>query len=1150
MSAAPLPVADQAGRDRAATDLGSNLVVIAGAGTGKTSLLIERALTAIAGGHIRIEQLAAITFTEKATAEMKTRLAGSLEELWTIAGGGTPSAGGDVRVARSVFHRLADRPGFDAQEVADRVQEALHHLDRVAVRNIHGLCADLLRAFPRASGVDPGFSVDPGEAYAALLDEQWPRFLAAELGEEAPRSDLWARLLARVDLNTVATVGRDLARFAIPLALLTPRSAPPPPGELFRAEIDQLIADLDALLQRREEINPGRSTFATALEELGEGLTLLRDGGTAGLDTTLAAGGAVARRIGMKSAPRPSSKVASDVAGPARRTAAAAHELLRACATIDEDLTGDLLEAVAPFARHAREMALARGLVTFDALLHLTRDLLRDNPEVRDAIRSRYRLLLVDEFQDTDPVQYEIVLFLAEVDGGRSVDSYRAELAPGRLFIVGDPKQSIYRFRGADHAEFERATQRVLTAGGTALDLVANFRSVPGVIDAINALFTGPDTVWTAGPRQPPYVPLIGTRPAAEGDPPVEIWTVDPEAARNAASRRKAEGQIIAAEIAAAVAGPGGFAYGDFSIVFGALINLAAYLRPLRDLRIPFVIEGGHGFLQRPEVQAFRALLSALARPGDPIAFLAFLRSPAGAVTDVELAAYAAEHGTWTWQEARPDASRFPGLARARERLARLHDEIRSLPVDTAVHRILSRSDLLTLSAGTFEGAQGVANLRRLAGTAARLARDGGLSLHQVVETIDTGRAPELEGEASIEDEGRDAVQILTIHKAKGLENRVVIIPDLARQKPARRSDRRRAATLVRTSGHGQHVGVQIGRKSDHRVNAARLWLERENRRHEEAERVRLLYVALTRAADRAIVLAAGSRRPAPLIQALRAWGYDSAAPPDDGALLAGGCVRHRYVSPRRLSPAETGEPAAAVGAAVSAWNAAVSAAHRQSRRPLRSPSSLHDEASTPAGHHDSASRHQDGSREDRVQQATPDAGALGRCTGICVHRVLETWDGEANTLPMRLAQAARQAAARAGIDEAQVEQEARRVLSAFVTSPLAERFRQAHRVIRELPVLAPAADGSTWTGTIDLLLEDPDGNWFVIDHKTDRTSDPSTLRDRHGEQLSLYALAVAQALGLSEPPRAEIWHLRSGRAIPVDPTRARVALPPPPAPG
>jgi len=1005
-------------RMHAATDFDRNLVVIAGAGTGKTSLLVERILTAVGTGRLAIDRLGAITFTERAAGEMRQRLAEGLERLLIATQPGhehDPAHEGD-----RAFVHLAGRFAVAPSEVAGRALSALRHLDRARVETIHTFCAGLLREHPLEAGVQPDFAVDPGEMQATVLDEVWERFVSRELGSDVARPELWNRVLApRRSLERLRELGYALASFSIPEELLSSATA----STIDRSETAEL--------------------------PMGSGVS-----------------------------------------------------------RIDPDLLGDLTEAVRPFALEAREELLRRGYVTFDGLLVLARNLLRDHAEVRESLKRRFLMLLVDEFQDTDPLQYEIVLYLGEKEGLSAPAAYDAVLEPGRLFVVGDPKQSIYRFRGADYDAFQRAVSRILDGGGRLLRLTANFRSVPEVIAPVNALFSEPDSVcWKRSDRQPDYDAIAAVRPRAGDGPRVETWTVDAGPGALAADRREAEGKIVAEAILRMVE-TGAARYDQITILLRVFTQLSDYLRPLRELAIPFVVDGGREFLARPEVAHLLVILKALARPSDPAALLAYLRSPVGAVPDTELAKYAAAEGRWHWRED-VGARGFPDLARAFRLLRKLDDATRSRPPDETVRRALEDSELLTLSAAAFEGPQRVANLTKLAAAAAELARDGRLSLIEVVEALESGRTSSVVSDSPLADEQTDAVRVMTIHKAKGLENDVVIVPDLAREDRKWYAAEKVEVHVVRAASGAPALAMKV----DDVANPAWQRFVAEEIAHEEAQEVRVLYVGVTRARERLIVLAAPSRRTASWVEALASWGYEAGV--EDGPVLFDGGVAHR----RCKAGARTHRAAArrpdGAPEAVAAFDRARERA-RESSGSLRRPS---DEETWREIREDSTAR------PVRPRGFTEES----RLVGVAVHRLLERWNGrDSARLLEGIGPAARAAAAESGASADAVEREIRRIFEVFVGSKLHERLRDVEVLGKEIPIIERARDGATYRGTLDLLYRERDGAYVVADYKTDRETDPAKLRSIYGPQLAVYARAVQKALRSLFPPRVELWMLRT----------------------
>jgi ATP-dependent helicase/nuclease subunit A len=238
---------DAANRRRAATDFETNLVVLAGAGTGKTSLLVERALNAIGTGQATMQRIGAITFTEKAAGEMRERLAAGLDHLRALARGEIEPEEGHE--AGRAFLWQKSLPDYSAGRTAMRALAAMEQLDGGTVTTIHGFCSELLRAFPVAAGVDPGFSVDNGERTDLLLDAAWESFVGRELGAEPPRAEIWRTILDRFPFESIAEVARGSSGFGIPAELLRPPWAgASAPGTLTRLA-EELAERTEAFLQ-------------------------------------------------------------------------------------------------------------------------------------------------------------------------------------------------------------------------------------------------------------------------------------------------------------------------------------------------------------------------------------------------------------------------------------------------------------------------------------------------------------------------------------------------------------------------------------------------------------------------------------------------------------------------------------------------------------------------------------------------------------------------------------------------------------------------------------------------------------------------------------------------------------------------------------
>jgi len=1031
VSAPPRAPRDRAARARAATDFATNFVVSAGAGTGKTTLLVERILTAIGSGVAPLSAVAAITFTEKAAGELRHRLATGLRQL------------------RDAPRTFASLTGTRPEDVAERAALAAASLDRAAVTTIHGFCADLLRAHPLESRLPPGFTVDRGLAGRRLAAEEWTTFIEEELGPSGRRAALWERVLQAFNLSKLEEIARALAGGSISEAALGEHRV----AFDLKSAIGREAARLADEIRSAVEGTPGLTGAPREWLEAGErALRALASDGVEAAKSAIAGSSRLASPMpGVRTA-----KVAAAHSETLEALAERARPFIRGVSRLDEKAEADLFEAVLPFARRLRARQTRSGLVDFDGLLVRARDLLRDDRAVRDGLKRRFRMILVDEFQDTDPIQYEIVFFLAEQDGGHAPDAYETRLAPGRLFIVGDAKQSIYRFRGADYAAYQRAVRHVIEEGGDALSLTSNFRSTAAVLRAVNALFAAPSSsLWLASAYLPPYVPIEAER-EDDGAAAVEVWTPSLGSSALAGDRRRAEGLALAVEVAA-IAGPGrAWRYDDVLVLFRGFSGLAPYLRALREADVPFVVSGGRRFFERPEIVQAMAVLRAVADPDDPVALLGYRRSPAGGVPDTELAAVASGCG-----------AAVPAFAAADMRLAALRVAARRLPVDAAVRHVLDASGLVPLSGLAFEAAQRVANLEKLALAASELSRDGRRTLIETLDALEEGFESDEEGDSPLADADRDAVRVMTIHKAKGLEARVVILADTAAGR-SNRGPTRFTAGLAREGSRELVTLTGPGFR-----NGAAIAVSLDASRHEEAEGVRLLYVALTRARDRLFVFSAGSLNPV-WNDALSAWSTG---------------VTHRVLAepkPRKGAPST-----APIGApeAVTRFDAAASAVLARAIPPFRSPSDAGAEG-------DAAPATQGGTEP-----------ALARAVGRIVHARL------AGLMPPAGGEA---------------EDEVESVLRAFHRSPLAARWSTLQILGREVPLLF-AEDATRWRGAIDLLYRDRDGAVVVADFKTDASDEDAIAR--HREQLGVYVRAVRRAMP-GERVRAELWMLRTGRIL------------------
>ncbi len=837
---------------------GASVALSAGAGCGKTTVLTERFVRAVENRSPHtLRSIVALTFTNKAARELRDRVR---------------------RRCRERAIREADGPE------ATRWRAIVRALDAAPIQTIHSFCGSVLRAHAREVGLDPGFRVLE-EPVSIALREQALRQTVRRLLSDAD-ADL---IELAVDLGLPGIL-RALGELVnSPHAVVLDRWADRTPEALvehwetlwdqeFRPRYASDILALVARCRRmlgpvafgHEKMNERRDRIYEACLELERGfvspefLEAIR--GSCTIQHTL-----------YHPKKWPSQEYFEDLRAEFDLVKAAIVKRRPLIEAVEEDSLPTARRALqlARMAKQARDaydrLKRTRGGVDNDDLLKLTQELLRSSPpETIQRLASSVELILVDEFQDTDPVQAEILERLA-ADG----------MHDGGVFVVGDYKQSIYRFRGAQPKIFDQYRTRVPQAGR--LGLSRNFRSVPGVLDFVNALFAS--TFTEDGSQLQPGLPL-----PADSEPAVEfLWAEDPPeegekavTAPDAKERRKQEAKRIARYLKQRIddgwpvrgrdeqgkMGVRDARPGDVAILLGALSDSAFYEQELANVGLDYHVVGGAGYFSQQEVYDLIHVLTVIEDPFDAVAMAGALRSPFFTLSDEALYSLSRKDigmllpGLLAAEELSGlgEADRRKAI-RARELLAAWRAIKDSVPVSTLIDRVLDESGYEAAIAAEFLGDRKRANARKLVNMARVFDRQGGFTLADFVERLRSNvRDATREGQAATTDEDNlDIVRIMTIHKSKGLEFPVVVVPDLNRKRDASRSRFALHPEL------GPIVSPSTLRRADSGDDddesepgslgwALYRWIEQ---REEDAESLRLLYVATTRARD-VLVLSAG----------------------------------------------------------------------------------------------------------------------------------------------------------------------------------------------------------------------------------------------------------------------------------------------------
>ena len=1165
-------------------DTSANRCVTSGAGCGKTRVLVERYIRFLEEDlALGLERLAAITFTDAAAAQMRDRIRAACRSHIDKA-----RQAGDTRRLETWRQRYYD-------------------VDVAPIDTIHAFCATLLRRYAIEAGVDPGFSL-LDDARATFLVQDVVRRTMEEILAQAgapgapgapaapsAAGEAAADLLAVLEHFSLDQAREVLAALVQDKREVLQRVAAPvmarSDGEILRDLCRTVDERTFQALRQCAEGAAFRDAAAACERSRGQPGDRREDTRAAAMDGVrrlLAARNAKAAReaaerivgdINLRggSARQWPSKEDFDAAGKALRAIRdALEETLDALPAYDEDLERRHL-AVARALYRTAERAIAayeaakreQSALDFEDLQIRARDLLKASPRVLNDCRKRFRTILVDELQDTNLLQFQIVDLLAS---GPPSARRPGAIRPGALFGVGDPKQSIYRFRGAEFEVFQRALERVGPAGRKTLD--ESFRLHPGTAALVNHLF--PPLMGDL------YEGIRGMRPQRNDAVAEFLFVTDPKGpgfrqdegleheAAALADRIKdlVENHRLTVEEDGAWRPAG---YGDVAILLRRMSYLHLFERALEGARVPYYVVAGSGFFKQQEVLDVLHLARVLDDPSDDLHLAGVLRSPFFAVSDEGL--YRLRASTPARTGRRPGASLYESIAGAAKVGGLSSEDRRGLTRAAAlVPAWAAAKDRLGLAAlleetvfesgyaasavGRFGGERAYANLRQMVELARRFEHEGLYSLGDYIEYLTDFLSSEVRAEqAPLAAPGSSAVRIMTIHKAKGLEFPVVALADLAHAvQPPRGPIEIHPAT-------GVAVRLRDADASG-RTSSALALARHDAAEAERAEAHRLLYVAMTRAKDFLIFASHQGQRYNHAREGM--WLHvlveGFGLPRERGehrVELPGGHLIRASVQPpagetggraeRRVGPRDL-----FVEGRV-AWSRLHERGQRASRgtvaKTLEILSPPPPIRQTPARITVTALLAYRRCPKlywltevlgvDEMGEPAPVARP-GRESG----RLLSprTW-GKVSHRAMELAagpdEAAILAAVRGALRETppgpgSMQDELRRRLAAsvrgFWASGPGKRLAAARQSFREMPFVL-AMDGAELRGVMDLVFQGADGLWEVLDYKTSAPAPARAAAAEYEWQLGLYAVAASRWLG--RPVRRwTVYFLGAGQPV------------------
>lgn len=1111
-----------------------SVALSAGAGCGKTFVLTERFLNYFhpsdpdALQPHQLSHLVAITFTDRAAREMRDR------------------------IRRKCYERLLAAGGTDADYWAALVRS----LDSARVSTIHSFCGALLRSNAVEARLDPRFGVLEQSQADTLLAEAIDDTLREKL---AARDETTLDLVVRFGLDRVREMSRALVarRTIASLAAWRDRS---PEEQLAAWQAFHGEVVVPAAL-RRVALQPDVQTLTRVLRENVPGHPVMADRRNV-LLTILAEWQAESPQVADPAKELAQLRENARVQGGGTKkdwdseevysqVRDGCEQLRKAADKVGGHLQFDVAAAApcAAVGTQVLELALAvaeryqgekttAGVLDFNDLLSRAHQLLTDpaGEALRKRLGSQIHLLLVDEFQDTDPTQVELVKALCG-----------SGLLSGKLFFVGDYKQSIYRFRGADPHVFRQLRDEIPPLGR--LPLTLNFRSQPAILEFVNALFS----------RQmgSSYEPLIPHRAQVSPRPSVEFLWAPAEAAKESKEQlRRREADWIARKLRGLIDSATPLVWdaeavktgtpaarparqGDMALLFRALSDVAYYEEALRKHGLDYYLVGGHAFYAQQEIFDLVNLLRTLESPADEVSLAGVLRSPMFSLADETLYWLARDNdGLAAGLFARLlhksiTAEQQQRVRFAAKTLGELRELKDRLPIAGLINEALARTGYDAALVAEFLGPRKLANLRKLVEQARSFDRAGMFTLADFIGQLSdfVAEQPD-EPLAATHPEATDVIRLMTIHQAKGLEFPIVVVPDMDRATHGRNSPVEFTPTLgplVKLPAAGDGTTV-VGGYDLHAL---------VSQEEEAAELDRLLYVATTRAADY-LILSGGvpslGAASGPWMRLLaRRWDLVTGVPCDPMPGESAPRVLVTAQAPALTTPPPDGDTHCDLEAL------AASALELAAGGKSRIPASI---APIPV---DFSSRRQysfsrlagklhrvrilpEVSGDDALETAEPRIDPLG--LGTLVHAVLEKLDFGAGD-PSGTKRLVQRFAELHDVGKGEIA-EACTLIERFLTSQRAKHLAEAQTVYPEIEfqLAWPPGGGQQSAyigGFMDRLWQDREGRWHLIDFKTNKIN--ANLDDVAGDyemQMLVYALAAEQALGVA-PASVTLHFLRTG---------------------
>ena len=832
---------DSSARKIAEQNITQNIIVEAGAGTGKTTLLVKRMLYLLFIKHVKLSRIVALTFTKKAAASLKQKLE---EHLYTafqvLLNHSFVLTAKDIDFEEQLknfrneeqskiknLRLLFVQSGLDKDKLQDLLRSALEEIPLCQIGTIHSFCLFILKKYALEAGLNTEMKIDEGTVIDIIFDKYWASFLDEELSLTSPNKDIWLAVLKEVSLEDLKDFARNLC---------TPRFEDYDPRDnypYFKIKAQNYLNDAEHLLKTHKQ----ESNLTEALKKAAVTLKQYIDfykGKQAAEDQEITY---ITRVPGKLTG---WDKTELDLA----RTI---FVFIKDNSLKPQKLLIKAYNLLKSFARKVQKEMLKQNYLTYDEIIFRTHHLIINNKEVRQELKLSYDHIFIDEFQDTDPIQGEIVLFLAETLDTFVTKWQDLKLSAGKVFIVGDPKQSIYHFRGADISAYQNFCNLLKNQGAEVCVLQNNFRSAKEIIDYVNAF--GTKQIKFKANMQAEYQEIYPSKTFNKARVELYLYDLDDSIKKpdlrlmcaqsiskwiceNVKQTKKSDGTILD--------------YKDIAVLIPAATNLNVILNSFKENDIPYSVEEDRNFYSSQEVLDLINILKVLKNPQDKIALIGVLRSPVGLVNDEILLRLVKENELNIYADIKDKS-----VQKIYAKLKCLREKMSSLNPLQIINEILEIFDFSSYQVLASSTEQVLANILKFKQVAAKLFDDGAYTLEQLLDNLETYQKEEgKESSAILTEENFNVVKILTIHKAKGLEYPVVILTDLSKDFSRTGSNKSwKDKALYSRSLNAK--GLMLGSIGDNIIPL----IEKEKKEKEFEEKRRLLYVAMTRAKEALIII-------------------------------------------------------------------------------------------------------------------------------------------------------------------------------------------------------------------------------------------------------------------------------------------------------